>query len=518
MYPFLRRQNLIAPSTKGGALVSLREPPRLLTADEPEPQRMLAICASIPRTVYTKTKQRDTSEHKRVKAVLKQVVGSPFTGMADTDIKEEREIIRELVKASQLKTLGNASLSRAAQNRVVDRILDHLLGRFKALFKDRLNTYLNDLTWRLSHRKTRIRWNARNNNCQSFCDALINKWLFGSLIDRDLGLEDANKRKSPLYLMSFVCRQTAYAKASVRTKFDVPNGLTEEYLLRFRYGLHEDSDIVDSLQEYWHDWGAFGTHLYPFQDLFPWDCSEAFNKHSVTCSNCSISKHVWAFPYDSWSIISLHLGRDRFLYGAQGPENTSVMTNEEWLRNRLTLLNASDALTASAVAMAGNNGFRKATAWMNHDSNARYDRLKLGGIHRAQPWSRFFQRGAYNHFFITEWAHLRYADKVAAYETLRNLRMEMLDVGVTHARAAEKRSTYVGGGSLCGGGVAGPSDLQGATCGSACGIGICTSCGTSGDMGSGGTSWTACGGEGLGGGCSGGASLGACGGGGGVGC
>lgn len=57
---------------------------------------------------------------------------------------------------------------------------------------------------------------------------------------------------SSLYLMSFVCPQEGYVNPRVRTKFDVPSGLTEEYLLKFRYGRYE-ADIIDTLQEYWHD-------------------------------------------------------------------------------------------------------------------------------------------------------------------------------------------------------------------------------------------------------------------------
>ncbi|KKY27871.1 hypothetical protein UCDDS831_g00584 [Diplodia seriata] len=287
---------------------------------------------------------------------------------------------------------------------------------------------------------------AKKNNCQNFCDALINYHLFSSLTDRNVDFGKADQRRTPLYLMSFVCRKEAYAAAPVETKFDVPNGLTEEYLLKFRYGFHQDSDIVDSLQEYWHDWGAFGTYLYPFQDLFPWDCSEAFGRHPVGCPHCNISKHVWAFPYDSWSIIALHASRSRFLYAPPPPADDDAISptttdDEAWLRNRLTLLSAVSALTAGAAAMARTKAFRRATAWLHQPgaagttttttttTAAHLDRLRLGGIHRAQPWSTSFGRAAgYDHFFVAEWAHLRRADRVAAYEALRDYRMEMLDI------------------------------------------------------------------------------------------
>ena len=114
--------------------------------------------------------------------------------------------------------------------------------------------------------------------------------------------------------MSFVCRPGAYVKAKTKSKFDVPNGLTEEYLFKFRYGRHDESDIIDSLAEYWYDWGSFESGIYPYQDVFPWDCTEAYGRYPSKCSECNISKHVWAFPFDSWSLVSLHLSRGRQLY------------------------------------------------------------------------------------------------------------------------------------------------------------------------------------------------------------
>jgi hypothetical protein len=90
-------------------------------------------------------------------------------------------------------------------------------------------------------------------------------------------------------------------KERIKTKFDVPNGQIEEYLLKFRFGRHDDADIVDTLQEYWHDWGAFGGHIYKYQGLFPWDCTEAYSRYPVECNEYNLAKHVWSFPFDSWS-------------------------------------------------------------------------------------------------------------------------------------------------------------------------------------------------------------------------
>ena len=57
-------------------------------------------------------------------------------------------------------------------------------------------------------------------------------------------------------MMSFVTRLGGYHREKVVSKYDAPNGLTEEYLLKFRRGRHGDSDLADTSQEYWYDWGT----------------------------------------------------------------------------------------------------------------------------------------------------------------------------------------------------------------------------------------------------------------------
>ncbi|KAK8227061.1 hypothetical protein HDK90DRAFT_494035 [Phyllosticta capitalensis] len=509
-------------NTKGGALITLRNPPRLFRESKPRPNRMLAVGGSNGRPLYTQANDGDRSQPKRIKAIMKQVVGWPFARASES--ARERRFIRDLVQASKLERLYDPSLSRAERQQNLDGVLGFLLDQLKTILQDRLQLYLKDLALRLAHPEVRIRWDATRNNCQNFCDSLLSQRRFQSLVDQ--------RRSKPRYLMSFVCRPGAYQRIHVRTKFDVPNGLTEEYLLKFRHGLHEESDIVDSLQEYWHDWGAFGRPIYRFQDLFPWDCSEAFGRHPVACSNCNISKHVWAFPFDSWSIISHHLARDRCLYTTHGADGSpKPLSDADWLRNRLTLFKAEDALSAAAAAMAQNNGFRQATQWLLQQPYHDIDRMKLGGIHRAQPWSSFFMKDAYNHFFIARWAHFRREDQITAYEMLRNYRMEMVEVGVTTRRWA--------GGHHAKGGDAGvqidPGNLGacGTVCASLadadslCAAGLCGATATlcaGGNFascangfcggGGGGICGGAAGATGCGGGGAGGSSGGGCGGGG----
>ena len=73
--------------------------------------------------------------------------------------------------------------------------------------------------------------------------------------------------------------------------------------------------------------------------------------------------------------------------------------------------------------MAQNPSFLKATSWLGKQADPQLDRLKLGGTHRAQPFSHYFEQSTYHYYFIAEWAHLKRTNQIAAYELLRDERM-----------------------------------------------------------------------------------------------
>jgi hypothetical protein len=119
-----------------------------------------------------------------------------------------------------------------------------------------------------------------------------------------------------------------------QSKRDVQYGLTEEYRMRFRnYGHHDESDIADTLFGYWYGWGAFGSPLYKYQDLFPWDCTEVFRRGegdgSKKCNNCSIARHVWSFSFDSWSLMQHHVLKEKTLYSPPRTSAYKILTDEE---------------------------------------------------------------------------------------------------------------------------------------------------------------------------------------------
>ncbi|KAK2747976.1 hypothetical protein FQN57_001567 [Myotisia sp. PD_48] len=506
-----------------GVTITSRDPQNLQVLYEVDHdiEDSLLLTGSTNRALYS---QRIPRSSRRYKATMKEVVGGAFCGLLNPAM--EREILDLLIQESCATTgLGVDTKWKAD---IPNKSVAIITGKLREYLSPYTEFYLASLVDRLLDTKLPLNWNFETNDCYDFCDRLINRTLFGPLIAQKnsnaapIVIRKVPAPRGPLYLMSFICRRGAYQMETVGSKYDVPNGLTEEYLYRLPYGRHDESDILDTLAEYWHDWGGFGGELYRYQDVFPWDCTEAYNRYPVKCNNCNLSKHAWAFPFDSWSIISLHLSRIRHLYPAVASPSSvdastrrtevkevassaaavAVMSDLSWFRNRLTVLLAQDVLLTGAVAMVQSDSFREHTAWLNNQQDLRMERFKIGGIHRAQPYSHHFEKGAYSLYFTAEWAPLERRMQIQAYELLRNKRATQKDVK-DDAKDDEEGNRY--GGFVCGGIIAACAGGCSSKCGGGCGSG-CVSVipATSNDGGGGGDGGDGCGGDGGGGGCGGG--------------
>ncbi|KAG4252959.1 hypothetical protein FPRO03_08408 [Fusarium proliferatum] len=473
-------------NTMGGVLVTSRDPPSLQVIRDPSESitKSLLLTGERNRLLYIQDRPRHP---KRYKAFMKQVAGGAFCDFFESGIEDE--LIDAFIHESNCLT--EDGLTFAEQETLLEQSTKRLLLHVKEYLASRVQAYISSITAHLLDPEVQLKWHYRDNNCQAFCDKLIDRDIFGPLF----ASKTAVGQPMPLYLMSFVCRPGSNVPTRAFSKYDVPNGLTEEYLLKFRYGRHDDSDIVDTLAEYWTDWACLEGPIYPYQDVFPWDCTEAYDRYPGNCGDCNISKHVLAFPFDSWSIASLHLARGRQLYPAnaqrsmgKSPEkraNPGIMTDTEWFKNRITVLLGQDVLLTTAVAMANSSQFRASTTWLTNHEDKTMDRLKLGGIHRAQPFSHHFEKGAYHQYFVADWAFLAQPLRVVEYEKFRDWRAIKLDVGAN-------TSDDGGGGGGCGTGpfacgavaagcAVGSPGMAGDTCGSGC----VSSCG-GGDGGDGG--------------------------------
>ncbi|GFG23354.1 hypothetical protein IFM61606_03233 [Aspergillus udagawae] len=386
--------------SRNGAGISLRDP---IFGQEQQKADLtcLAICGETERQLWRHASARP-QKRKRFQAVLKQVVGTPFTGWPLSAAEEE--IIELLVKASRDST-------EATRQELHDRV--------KAYLSPWVSVYFKSIVGKLLSSKATLAWDGLTNNCQQFCDSLIDWQDFGSLLAQSSITGSDKDRPQPLYRMSFVCRRRATQDPFQHpdTIINVPYGLTEEYIRRFHFGCYAGPDLIDSLHEYWFDWGGFNRHLYPNQTLFPWDCTEALHRYPVKCGACTLSKHVWAFPFDSWSIISLHLSRDKFTYAPSEPDPTPTR-EASWINNRLTLLAALDSLSAGATAMSQSQQFK---LWLQPQSSPSADRIKLGGINRAQPCSHALEHRTHDDLFVARWAS-NYQSSIKIYETMRDKR------------------------------------------------------------------------------------------------
>ncbi|KAL2856150.1 hypothetical protein BJX68DRAFT_230046, partial [Aspergillus pseudodeflectus] len=422
---------MIENGQTSGALITLRNPPvyhEELQASSQE--TALRVDSDEKKSVWRWTQAPRPPQFYKV--AMKQVVGAPFSGLFSPDTDEgklELEVINLLVSALQMASSSGAS--DGERKGTIDVALAPVLDKLKARLSDRLKVYIGSIAGRLADSSTEVKWTPGTNNGFQFCSSLLDEAVFGPLV---CGSGPANSPASPLYLISFRCPvMQEYPDQKVLSKFDVPRGLVEEYVKNFFFGRFNDADIIDSLQEYWLDWGSFsGGPLYKYQNVFPWDCSEAWKRCPTQCGKCNMAKHVWAFPFDTWSMITLHLQRAQSLYAPTFTSSVEYgkerMSSIEWVKSRYSILAASSALNQVAAAMAQSPTFRKMTTWLHTDSkllrtNPSLARVKLGGIHRAQPFSHSFDPADRGHYFLSGSATLPRDEQIVHYEKARDDRM-----------------------------------------------------------------------------------------------
>lgn len=346
---------------------------------------------------------------------MKQVVGGLFSRHKTTEWESESLVVKALVEQAEayrpdhIKPRSDQKRLRSAAEKVTKKL--------RKFIGPRVRQYLEIISRRLFDQELQLKMDFFTNNCQYFCDQLLQQTPFRSFLDGDAS--------GSLFSMSFATRPGSYAKDDVSSKWDIPFGMTEEYLLDFYLGKYNDSDIIDTLQEYWYDWGGFSRNLYQFQHLFPWDCTEAYKQMGGKCNECSLSKHVWSFPFDALSITKLHLLRRSSQYPPSSNNRERPKRSEWHLDNRLTVLLAQDALVTIAKALSELPSFRNACGWLQNQQDPWFDRLKLGGIHRAQPFSHHFELKSA--CAVAPWIHLKLGQQQHIYEYIRDLRMNAPD-------------------------------------------------------------------------------------------
>ena len=113
------------------------------------------------------------------------------------------------------------------------------------------------------------------------------------------------------------------------------------------------------------------------------------------------------------------------------------------------MLLAQDVLHKAARVMASSPMLQQSTAWLTDHPDVQMDRLELGRIHRAQPFSHQYEEGQYHEYFVAHWAHLRWQDQIDEYEGIRETRRALSDVPVRKPLNGEKED-YPNGGTTVG--------------------------------------------------------------------
>ncbi|KAL8284546.1 hypothetical protein RB600_009112 [Gaeumannomyces tritici] len=303
----------------GGVLFSIRDRLQLHPVDTPTSSVKQCYALSGNRSSLWSAKEH-LPRHRRVKAFMKQVVGSPFWGVGGvSDTSMEARIVRAVAEAS-LKYAENPRKSARFNEQRKASLRGKILRDIQTLLHARLRSYPRAIAGRLLDREVPLAWHILDNNCQRFCDAIIDRRVFGSFM-----LHRRNESCVTSFVSRIGCHDGFPRRVVPASRDAAANGHTEEFLLRHRrFGHHNDTDIVDGLTEYWTDWDGFRAPVFRHQGLFPWDCTEArtaadeAEAPQVRCGDCSLAKHLWAFPFDAWSVAQLHLCRERCRGGGGG--------------------------------------------------------------------------------------------------------------------------------------------------------------------------------------------------------
>lgn len=202
-----------------------------------------------------------------------------------------------------------------------------------------LMPYLKAITGVLFDRGTELRWSHYTNNCQNFCDAIIQQPVFSTVfppitqlyslrIDRNVALLD--------YVLSFrTDPQLGDALKSSR--------LSIGPLSAFLKLLHRQTDVL----EYQETHGRRKTNDTPLcAQIFAWRCHD---------QDCDLADHIWTNPAEFVSMIQFQLMLDNthYLQASANEEDNPVLLDEvQWVKNRLAILQANDSFATAAAGIA----------------------------------------------------------------------------------------------------------------------------------------------------------------------
>ena len=327
-------------------MITFRDPPDLTLAAEYSddddmsvlrPDYALALSPKSPRTIYEQHRPRT---HRRLNMVVKQVMGGLFSGFDPRWSEMETRVIDKLVFLANDLYHPDEKKSRNYNKRQADKLWAATKDVVK-LLRDTLDmdvsSHLSKLAKRLFDPHFKIHWSQYRNNCQIFCDKLLE----GSHYSTVFPLKHPGRDLSgcPQYLVSFVARLPHI----VSDGGPIKSRPSAYYFERF----HRSEDIIDDI------WQVDPALQLRNERMLLWRCQAVHGQDA-----CELADHVWEFPSEAASILQFHLLRSSARYPL-GKDDVHT-TFEMWARNRLEVVNALDMLVTLLAAIRG--GFEAAYA------------------------------------------------------------------------------------------------------------------------------------------------------------
>jgi hypothetical protein len=272
-----------------------------------------------------------------IQATIKQVVGGMFSGY-HKHLQPLDDYVVKLLYAAAVKWTEKPLKSRQANYATLRRLANTIIKPFRLIMDGYLTPYLKAITSVLFDRRTELHWRQYTNNCQNFCDAIIQQSSFSTVFPPSTQLYSLRTDRIALldYVVSFRTEpQLGKAFESSRRSIGPLSG--------FFKSLHQQTNVL----EYRETSGGYYTDATPLcAKIFAWPC------HG---QDCDLADHVWINPAEFVSLLQFHLTLDKSHYlGNSATEDGNPVPLDElqWARNRLAILQANDSFATSAAAIA----------------------------------------------------------------------------------------------------------------------------------------------------------------------
>ena len=276
--------------------------------------------------------------NRSIQTTVKQIVGGMFSGYHQHLQPLEDLVVKMLLGAAR-KWTEKPLKSRQANYSTLRGLANAIITAFRFVMEGYLMPYLKTITRVLFDRGTELRWAKYTNNCQNFCDAIIQQPVFSTVfppitqlyslrIERTIALLD--------YVLSF--RTDPQLGDALRS-----SRLSIGPLSAFLKGLHRQTDVLE-YQETHGRMNANGTPLCA--QIFAWRCHD---------QDCDLADHIWTNPAEFVSIIQFQLMLDNSYYlqaSANEEDNPVPLDEVQWVKNRLAILQANYSFATAAAGIA----------------------------------------------------------------------------------------------------------------------------------------------------------------------